>query len=248
MAGIQQAVDRMDSLMADWEAQRDNRAVFVCSYRAITARLKQAVDDAEFEDNEWMEALDVQFAQEYFDAVEAWESGEGHLPECWRLAFELSERGRTTVTQDLLLGMNAHISHDLAIALAKVGIGSAERESRKRDHDRVNELLAAMIDTVQDEVARRYSAILRLLDGIIGRDDEKLTDGGIRAARADAWACAVELVDASDAAESERLRRRLEERASEAAGLLGVAPSRFVRLWQPVRRWDRRLASYLRRG
>jgi hypothetical protein len=245
MPAIQEALDRMDSLLLAWDGRRDYRSVFARSYRTITARMKEAVERREFEDNDWMEALDVQFAQEYFDAVEAYETGQGSLPACWRLSFDLAVRKRTTVAQDLLLGMNAHIVHDLAIALSKVGLGPAEREARRRDHDRVNEVLAGMIDAVQEDLGRRYSLILRYLDRFTGHDDELLTDRGIRAARSDAWRFAIELADAPSEAAAARVRARIDERASALAHLLGASSSALSGPVLLVRRLDGALASLL---
>lgn len=246
MPSIGDAIDRMDSLLSRWEPERDYRAVFVRSYRAITARMKQAVENREFEDNDWMEQLDVQFAQEYFDALEAYESGEGTAPDCWNLAFDLAVDRRTTVLQDLLLGMNAHILHDLPIALVKMGLAPADRELRRRDHDKVNIVLGGMIDTVQRDLSKRYSLVLGLLDRLTGRGDEILTDNGIRLARADAWRSSLTLVEAPNGATRAALRADLDRNASATARLVGSSTSFLARLVPPFRRADRALAAFLR--
>ena len=240
-SGIDNVVARMDTLFARWEAAGDSRAVFLCSYRDITARMQAAVAGRGFEDNAWMESLDATFAGLYFDAVDAEESGSGALPQCWRIAFRLARRKASTVLEDLLLGMNAHIHHDLAIALYQMGLDPARRALRQRDHEKVNDILAGMIDRVQKDVCRRYSWSLSFLDRL-GRADELLTDVGIRLERAKAWDRAVELADAPDEAARGRLLVRLDE-ATSARALLLAAPSAGpagpLRL---LRRWDRRLA------
>jgi hypothetical protein len=123
MSAIRQALERMDGLLQGWDAAGDYRGVFLRAYRDITARLDQAIDAGEFKDNPWMERLDLAFAEEYFAALRAYDSGPGPLARCWRLAFDANRGRQTSALQDLLLGMNAHIRHDLPIAIDKVGMG-----------------------------------------------------------------------------------------------------------------------------
>jgi hypothetical protein len=238
---IEQVLERMDRLLERWEAARDHRAVFLLSYRIVTEVMRESVRNGRFQDNEWMERLDVQFAQEFFDAVDAGESG-GAFPDCWRVAFELARKRETTVLQDLLLGMNAHIVHDLPVALVKVGIASEERSLRLRDHERVNEILIGVIDRIQNEVTSRYSWILGLLDRVAGTRDELLTRTGILSARTGAWATAVALFDAPAAARPQ-MALDLDLTARRAA--LAIAPR--GRLLSPLLRFARPLDSALAR-
>jgi hypothetical protein len=244
MTTIREVVQHLDELQAQWDAVGDYRGVFVRSYRAITLSMQMAVENEEFEDNAWMERLDVQFAREFFDALEAYEQ-DGAVPRCWRLAFDLAIARRTSVLQDLLLGMNAHIVRDLAVALDKVGIGNgAQRESRRRDHDRVNEVLNGMIDDIQRDVSRHYSLALWLFDRIGGRRDEILTDKGIRASRSDAWRGAVNLADAPTAEIRQSLLGLLDSKASAAAELLATPSSLWGRVMPRIRGTDRALARF----
>lgn len=244
MSTIRDVIERMDTLLSQWDAVGDFRAVFIRSYRAITVRMEQAVKDGEFEDNLWMEALDVRFAQEYFDALEAYESETGYLPTCWKFTFDLARQKKTTVLQDLLLGMNAHILHDLAIALYKMGLDPWQRALRERDHEKINEVLAGMIDKVQDDVSRHYSWALGFLDRLSDRKDELLTDTGTRITRNNAWIMALALTDAPDDIARTAVLRTLDTTALTAARL--VTPNRFFLAdFIPIlRRWDRRLVSF----
>ena len=168
---IDGAIARLEEMLARWDADGDFRAVFVRSYLAMTRRMKEAVEAAAFEDNAWMEKLDVCFANEFFDAVDAHEAGSAAVPRCWRFALDRAAGKKTLVLQDLLLGMNAHIIRDLAVALYKTGIGGAERSRRRADHERVNDVLGGMIDPIQDEVSANYSWLLRLLDRGLRSDE-----------------------------------------------------------------------------
>ncbi len=236
----------MDALLARWEPHGDYRAVFVRSYRIITIEMQRAIGADEFEDSNWMGRLDIVFAQEYFDAVEAYESGEGQVLECWKLAFDLARERRGTVLQDLTLGMVAHIVHDLPIALFKVGIPPGHRQSRRRDHEVANDILGRSIDEVQTEVSSHYSFVLGFLDRLTGDIDEILTDTGIRAARDRAWMRAVALADAPNQSVRDDLLHELAQNALDAARLLAPKPpSLLARLIPPFRRWDRALAHWV---
>jgi hypothetical protein len=234
----------MEALLARFDASGDFRAVFVRSYRSVTERMESAIRSSVFEDAVWMEALDVQFAQEYFDALDAYESGAESVPACWKLCFELAVQKKTTVLQDLVLGMNAHILHDLPIALNKIGIEAAQRPLRLRDHQKVDQVLGGQIEVVQDEVTRHYSWVLGSLDRLVGREDELLTGVGILSARRNAWMMAVQLADAVSETSRSDIRRVLDMQASIPARLIASGGVQFSRWIRPLRRWDQALARY----
>jgi hypothetical protein len=241
LATIDQVLERMDHLLDRWEAARDNRAVFLLSYRIVTQVMEDAVRRGRFEDNEWMERLDVQFAQEFFDAVDADESGKP-FPECWRVAFDLARKRKTTVLRDLLLGMNAHIVHDLPLALVKVGIEPAKRGLRNRDHQKVNEILIGLVDRIQDEVTGRYSWMLRTLDRWVGTHDEILTRAGLLNARTAAWIAAVALFDSPPEA-----RRRIALDLDHTARTIALGIASSGRFLSPVLRFLRPIDARLAR-
>ena len=245
MPTIADVIARLDGLVAGWDRNGDYRAVFARSYRIITRRMAKAIGDGFFEDNAWMAALDIRFAQEYFDAVDDYDSGTGEVPRCWRLAFQLARFRQTTVLQDLLVGINAHVLHDLAIALNAMGLPPADRALRRRDHDRVNDVLAGLIDEVQADLERRYSWTLGFLDRLLGQDDEALTDEGLRTSRATAWVSAIALADAPDDGARRTIREGLDLSASALAELVAAPSSLLSGVIQPLGRWERTLHGLL---
>lgn len=80
------------------------------------------------------------FATFYLEARDNYAAGQT-VAEPWRLAFQSADQEKTTGTGDLLLGVNAHVNHDLAFALAHVGLTAPDGSSRKPDHDKVNDVL-----------------------------------------------------------------------------------------------------------
>jgi hypothetical protein len=236
---IKAVIERMDELLARWEDNGDYRAVFVRSYRIITIAMEQAIATGEFEDPEWMTRLDICFAEEYFTAVEAYEQGDPRLPECWKRVFDIASRKQSTTLQDLMLGMVAHIVHDLPIALYKVGV-KVQRQSRLRDHQTANDILGRSINDVQSEISAHYSFILGSLDSLFGNKDEILTDQGIRIARDLAWKRAVGLSEAPTQAVRDSLLDQIGLTAlSDVELLTPNPPALLAKLIPPLRRWHK---------
>lgn len=85
-------------------------------YLAVTQAVQNRVNGGGFADPAWLAQLDVQFAGLYFAAVRAALTG-ASCPGCWRLMFAARANVRITRIQFALAGMNAHINHDLCLAI-----------------------------------------------------------------------------------------------------------------------------------
>lgn len=124
--------------------ERDGVACFNHVYRQVTELVAQHLDDGSFEDGDFIEHLDVRFAELYFANVRAVQEGR-RADRSWRPLF--AARGDRTIwpLQFALAGMNAHINHDLALAVVTT---CAERGTTPdtrpvhADYLRVNRLLA----------------------------------------------------------------------------------------------------------
>src|SRR5688572_14639476 len=82
-------------------------------YLRVTVSVRKAVEGATFRDPEFLGALDVVFANLYFDALIA---GDG-APAAWQpLLGARHERGIARI-QFALAGMNAHINRDLPLGI-----------------------------------------------------------------------------------------------------------------------------------
>ncbi len=86
----------------------------------IYMQVTQAVEDkailAEFQDAAWLTELDVQFAALYFNALHGALTG-GPCPGCWNALFSVRSQASVARIQFALAGMNAHINHDLPVAI-----------------------------------------------------------------------------------------------------------------------------------
>lgn len=104
--------------------------------------------------------------------------------------------------QQVLLGINAHINHDLPLALADVlddweGLAEEIRTNRHEDHEAVNDVIIASIDLVQGSVVNEVMPILGVLDTLLGRLDEAVFTATVRSWREHAWDEAQQLLRCS---------------------------------------------------
>ena len=164
---VDQVVTRMHDQLPRWEAENDRRCVFLRCYLDETISVAKAIEDGRFHDGPWIHELLLRFAQLYFDALDAYEASQAHPP-VWHWAFHLAGMRTTTVTEDLLLGINAHISRDLPMALRDSFYESGEEmtpedvERRLADFLVVNELIKETAKVAEKDVLERYSHFMRV--------------------------------------------------------------------------------------
>ena len=203
-ATIQEVLDQLDAVVAEARRERSRLGYFAAMYRAVTADVQRGIATGRFADGERMERLDVVFANRYLDALAAWRAGRP-TSRCWTRAFEAASRWPPVIVQHLLLGMNAHINLDLAIAAAETAPG-ADVHALQGDFDEINRILVARIDDVQDRIAD-VSPWMWVLDTIGERTDEALCGYCIARAREIAWENALRLAPLSPAARADEVRR-----------------------------------------
>jgi Family of unknown function (DUF5995) len=198
MAGVAERVRGLDpsrplnAVVADLGAiERDRRrtrdgiAAFNFMYRRVTEQVNARL--AEFLHPAFVERLAVVFAEFYLHAYRA---GDAHqwVSRAWAPLFERRRDKGISRLQFALAGMNAHINNDLAWALLQTwdefGLAPAEDSAEHRDFDEVNDILAA----VQAEVrAQLQSPLLRWIDRLLGRADDRFASISIARARWEAW-------------------------------------------------------------
>jgi hypothetical protein len=126
-------------------------------YLTTTYGIRLNIQDRLFDDNDYLSIITVSFAKMYLDAYNAWKSGHPEkAPTPWREAFTYATSGKSSLTEDEFLGMNAHINYDLTNAIVALGTVGPNGVSRKPDMDRVNRVLADVYDDVQYDVALYY--------------------------------------------------------------------------------------------
>lgn len=189
------AHDRLAELERLFRERSDRRSVFLTVYERVTGEIAAEVEAGSFEDGAWVAAYLVAFADLYREALLAFERGDPGVPAAWRLAFGVAAEDDGLLVQHALLGVNAHITRDLAFALDRVGI-DPDRERRFRDHVAVSEVLERVVEDIQQVLAESYAPGIAALDESFGRLDERLAFFSVHQARLYAWQAAVAFADA----------------------------------------------------
>lgn len=220
-------LERMHALLDHWSAEADRRDVFLRCYAMMTANMHAAVDRGEFEDRPWVELLLRRFAEYYFDALRNWEAEPETAPRAWQLAHASTRDGDATVLQLLLLGVNAHINYDLVLTVHEVleeewhAMTMEQRARRFDDYCRVNAIISATIDAVQDEVISPAMPVSAILDRLMGRLDEYMISRLVSSWRDHTWHDAVQLLESSGAGARRAVVAGVEARALRMAARIG---------------------------
>lgn len=186
-------VGRIAALGARFDDERDSRAVFTFTYELMTRRIADEFETAGFNDPDWIAVMVETFSARFFAAQDAWEAGLP-VPEGWYFILKRLAEKRTSVFEELILGMTAHIVFDLPHAIIDAA-GATGLAVRLGDYHRMNDILGLAIDPIQDAVCRKYAPYLNWLDTFMNEQDEILTNYGIRLSRGMAWYNAQRLVD-----------------------------------------------------
>ncbi|MEV4442627.1 DUF5995 family protein [Streptomyces sp. NPDC049577] len=149
--GIDGVLERMRALEAAWPA-RDGVAVFNRVYLSVTEEVNRRVAAGCFTDRAAAAELDVRFAGRYLAAVDLARSG-GRPPACWRPLFQLRGHPAVKPLQFALAGINAHIGHDLAVALVDTCRSRGlEPSAMEGDFHRIGRMLVAMEERIREEL------------------------------------------------------------------------------------------------
>lgn len=190
LESIDDVLAALDAIIQQCWDRGDRLGYFPALYRKVTRRVKEGIVAREFENGSRMEELDIVFAKRYLDAWKAWQHGE--MPSrCWLAAFKAGENKELLVLQHLLLGMNAHINLDLAVAAARVSPGPAINDLNS-DFHRINTVLASLVGGVKAELEQVWPP-LRGLDLLAGKMDDAIVNFSMNKARGAAWTLATRL-------------------------------------------------------
>ena len=207
---LEALAQELDERRIGFERAHDSRCVFTCAYVLITRRLARELDQAGYLDPAWIVGLAEAFGGLYLEALDASAAGRSAGP-AWDCVFEAIDRKRSSVLEDLVFSMTAHIVHDLPAALGRVGFDSGGG-SHIHDFHAVNDAMGHGMDEIEHAISLRYAPWVHWLDQLGGPYSRILTSYGIRMARGLAWYNALRIADPpSSAAARDATARNVSE-------------------------------------
>ncbi|MDG1331610.1 MAG: DUF5995 family protein [Crocinitomicaceae bacterium] len=188
---IDEVIESLDQIIDSCKENESPLGYFSALYRLVTVTVKNKLGTNYFDDDARMEKLDVVFANRYLDAYSNYKEGKP-ISSSWEKAFEAAKEEKFIVLQHLLFGMNAHINLDLGIAAAEITTPETI-EALEPDFNRINEILGALTNEVQEDLAKIWPKLLWILK-FFGRTDDYIVNFGMNIAREAAWKFANEVV------------------------------------------------------
>jgi Family of unknown function (DUF5995) len=158
MPQLEQFIPSVDAVVSRMRAldaalpERDGIAVFNRVYLAVTEAVDHRIDAGRFPDARAAITLDVRFAERYLAAVDTASDGR-RPPACWRPLFQFRRHPGVRPLQFALAGINAHIGHDLALAVVDACRSlRCEPADLEDEFDRVGDLLVSLEERIREEL------------------------------------------------------------------------------------------------
>lgn len=221
LSEIAHVVTKLDYIIHWSKKHRSRLGYFAALYQRVTIEVDRAIDAGYFDEGMRMMRFDILFAEYYLRAFESYMRGDP-TSKSWEVAFEKAKDPRLSVMQHLFLGMNAHINLDLAVTVADVSTPENIHKV-KDDFYRINNILASLVDLVQDQVAKVWGP-LQIFDRLLGQIDEILIKKSLEVFRDRAWKLAVELTHMEEPQRNRKIKAtdrkvaRLAERIAHPIG------------------------------
>ncbi|MGO9296645.1 MAG: DUF5995 family protein [Streptosporangiaceae bacterium] len=181
---IAEVIARMEAIGASVSAA-DGLACFNRMYLDVTRQVDSRLGQGFFADPAFMTSLDVAFARLYFGAVNA--AGSPAVPLAWRPLVEQRANPGIEPVQFALAGMNAHINHDLPLAVVSTCTAlatSPDAGAHFADYQKVDQLL----DAAEQSVRQSFESAPELaVDHHLSAVSNLIANWTINSARDLAW-------------------------------------------------------------
>ena len=168
VAQVIATMQQIDACMAN----DDGLKWFNLLYLTVTRQVDLQPADS-WKDPAWLLDLDVVFAGLYLRALAAFLNGDPGVASSWSALFEARYRAGVDRIQFALAGMNAHINHDLALALlaadAQMGVVPDLASPQHVDYQAVNLLLESLMPSTLQMLAADTLGVLAEDTGKVGR-------------------------------------------------------------------------------
>jgi len=196
-ATVDEVIARMRSIDAALPAS-DGVACFNRMYLEVTIGVSQKVAQGSFGDPALMSHLDVVFANLYFGAVDALSGPPSVLPVAWQPLLAARSTPGIEPIQFALAGMNAHINHDLPLAVVTTCTDLSTSPNDGCLHDDYQKV-DALLDVSEQSVRESFEPPdVVVVDQHVAAVANVVGNWSINAARDVAWNTALALWDVRD--------------------------------------------------
>ncbi len=210
-------------------------AAFNALYRSITQQVADMLHTRHVADARFLEVLDVEFARLYFTALASWGVDDPATPDAWEVLFRRAHDERVSSLEAAVLGVNAHVNHDLALALVNTWrrLGYPGEGPQHPDYLLVNTIFYQQIPVLR----RRFATAWQMeIDRCVGELDDWSQRVLVRTTRAWAWEQAERLWVLRENEDDFRRAQLVMDRAAAMAGETLLSGTSVVRvLWLSAR-------------
>jgi hypothetical protein len=202
----------------------------MCAFNSLYLKITRRVDGAlttGVHSPQFLEMLDVEFAKRYFAALDLWNRDDEETPDVWEVLFKRAQDERVSRLAAAMLGVNAHINHDLALALIDTWaeLGAPEGDEIHPDYLLVNQIFYQEIPLLRRGFATEWQ---NDIDEFVGPLDDWSQRVLVRTTRAHAWDQALHLWQLRADPEDFEQARRTMDRAASLLGEWLIVTDRLV--------------------
>ncbi|MEO6911071.1 MAG: DUF5995 family protein [Edaphobacter sp.] len=166
---VLQKMQQIDQLLADG----DGLKWFNRLYMMVTHKVDVDPPAGGWKDANWLFRLDVVFAGFYFRAIAGYLDGSANTASSWNALMEARYKAGIDRIQFALAGMNAHINHDLSLALletdSEMNLVPGHDSPQHVDYEAVNELLNNVMPAALEMLAAGILGMAAQDTGKIGK-------------------------------------------------------------------------------
>lgn len=204
----------------------DRRGVFVSAYVITTRTIGAGIVGGAFLQKRVVERYVVTFANAYRQALADHQAERrDRVPGAWLQAFDATGDRGVSAFQHLLLGINAHVNHDLPYAVLGGGLDTT-CDRCYRDHQLINDALRFATPMVRQRIVSVYQPRLRWASWLYGKAVDAAVSSMFERARQHSWQLAGELQSARGPADRVQVTSRIADRAVRAGR--AIIQGRFV--------------------
>ena len=229
--GIGEVITKLDALQVIMDelppSPTKNRvSAFNSLYNRITRRVDTALTTG-VNQPEFLELLDVEFAKRYFSALDLWNNDNEETPDVWEVLFKRGHDLKMSRLTAAMLGVNAHINHDLSLALIGTWneTGAPVGDEIHPDYLLVNQIFYEEIPPLRRGFSTRWQMEI---DEFVGPLDDWSQRMLVTVTRAHAWDQGCRLWALRNDPDDFEEARRAMDRAASLVAEFAIVGDRLV--------------------